>query len=574
MKFVFLPFLGLLMFLAGCAAHSGPNGANDRSYDEDFASFAIGALAMETKDPMAADYFLRALEDDPNNSRVMMRAFSASLLEGRYDDVLRLSKRLSAQEQPNFLPQIILVLQDMRQKRWGRADERMQGLYGTGFDTLIAPILHAWILAADGDKDAALQRIGAVERNAALRGMALSHKAFILSYLKERDEASLAFQFAIQPGNLSSYMPVAGYADLLVSMDRSGEAVEVLDRYLKNAPNNDFLKRRRALAVAGETAELSLKQPVGAGAYAFFQIASQFANRQATQPAMVYARLSNFLQRDYDEALILTGNLLAEAERYDSALMAFQSVDPNGRQGNAARYLFAYTLQAAGRGEDAIAALDTHIEKQAEQTPARDYVTLADLYRQAERHDEAIVAYSRALDLGGTDTRPWYILFARGVSYEQSDRWPEAEADFLASIEADGERAEVLNYLGYSWIDRNMNLDQGFELIEKAIKLSPDSGFIIDSLGWAYYLQGDYERSVGILERATLLEPDDPTINDHLGDAYWRVGRKREARFQWSHALKAEPEAALRAQVERKLASELGLAALDQPATETAPSSN
>jgi Flp pilus assembly protein TadD len=116
--------------------------------------------------------------------------------------------------------------------------------------------------------------------------------------------------------------------------------------------------------------------------------------------------------------------------------------------------------------------------------------------------------------------------------------------DFQKALELNPDQPQVLNYLGYSWVDQGVNLEAGMEMIKKAVELRPKDGYIVDSLGWAYYRLGRFDEAVKHLERAIELRPEDPTINDHLGDAYWKVGRELEARFQWSHArdLKPEPE--------------------------------
>ena len=115
----------------------------------------------------------------------------------------------------------------------------------------------------------------------------------------------------------------------------------------------------------------------------------------------------------------------------------------------------------------------------------------------------------------------------------------------------------MLNYLGYSWIDQGINLDDGMRMIKRAVEQRADDGYIVDSLGWAYYRLGNMEEAVKQLERAVELKPEDPTINDHLGDVYWRVGRVLEARFQWSHARDFKPEPEDLVKIEAKLKSAL-----------------
>jgi Flp pilus assembly protein TadD len=149
------------------------------------------------------------------------------------------------------------------------------------------------------------------------------------------------------------------------------------------------------------------------------------------------------------------------------------------------------------------------------------------------------------------------IYYFRGICFERAKQWPKAEADLKMSLDLFPDQPHVLNYLGYSWIDQGFNLDEGMRMIKRAVEQRADDGYIVDSLGWAYYRLGNREEAVKQLERAIELKPEDPTINDHLGDAYWRVGRVLEARFQWSHARDLKPEPEDLVKIEAKLKSGL-----------------
>ena len=121
--------------------------------------------------------------------------------------------------------------------------------------------------------------------------------------------------------------------------------------------------------------------------------------------------------------------------------------------------------------------------------------------------------------------------------------WDRAEADFRTALELNPGQPQVLNYLGYSLVEKQIKLDEALEMIEQAVAASPDSGYIVDSLGWVLYRLGRYDEAVGHMERAVELMPVDPVVNDHLGDVYWAVGRAREAQFQWMRALSfVDPE--------------------------------
>jgi Tfp pilus assembly protein PilF len=167
---------------------------------------------------------------------------------------------------------------------------------------------------------------------------------------------------------------------------------------------------------------------------------------------------------------------------------------------------------------------------------------LGDALRAQDDDQEAIAAYTVAMDLTAeSDTRMWFLHFSRGIAYSQDGDSVAAEADFRAALAINPEQPQVLNYLGYSLVEEQRKLDEALDMIERAVAASPDSGYIVDSLGWVYYRLGRYEEAVVQMERAVELMPTDPILNDHLGDVYWAVGREREARFQWRRALSFAP---------------------------------
>lgn len=186
----------------------------------------------------------------------------------------------------------------------------------------------------------------------------------------------------------------------------------------------------------------------------------------------------------------------------------------------------------------------------------RALLTLGTVLRGHEKFQDAADIYSRAISLIKNPTKQhWRYYYSRGVSYERLKDWPKAEADLLKALELNPDEPLTLNYLGYSWVDQNLNLKKALGMIKKAVKIKPDDGYFVDSLGWAYYRQGKFEEATRYLERAVELRAEDPTINDHLGDAYWRVGRKIEARFQWEQALSLGAEKPEATKIRKKIAS-------------------
>jgi Flp pilus assembly protein TadD len=215
-------------------------------------------------------------------------------------------------------------------------------------------------------------------------------------------------------------------------------------------------------------------------------------------------------------------------------------------------------LDEIGRTDEAVASLSAL----AAERPARAdaLIAMGDLLRGKERFAEAAAAYDKAFArVTAIEPRHWALFYSRGIALERSNQWERAQADFLKALELNPDQPYVLNYLGYSWVEHGVNLDKALSMIETAVKLRPDDGYIVDSMGWVLYRLGRYDEAVPHLERAVELRPADATINDHLGDAYWRIGRETEARFQWQRALVFKPEPAEAREIETKI--KRGLAA-------------
>ncbi len=204
------------------------------------------------------------------------------------------------------------------------------------------------------------------------------------------------------------------------------------------------------------------------------------------------------------------------------------------------------------RNDEAIQHLDGLLASDPEDM--RTYLAIGSIYSQDKDYRKAADTYDKAVASLEAPTRnDWTIFYQRGISYERLKEWEKAEPNFLKALELYPNQPQVLNYLGYSWIDMNIKLEQGLDLIKKAVEARPQDGYIVDFLGWAYYRLGRYDEAVTQLEQAVKLRAEDATINDHLGDAYWRAGRKLEATFQWAHARDSKPEPEDLIKIEAKL---------------------
>ena len=243
-------------------------------------------------------------------------------------------------------------------------------------------------------------------------------------------------------------------------------------------------------------------------------------------------------------------------EQFDLATRSFSLINANDPLYTAAQIGKADALSQSGKYEEAIEVLQELIIIAPEMVTA--YQALGDDFRSINRFDDAVLSYSSALDLmRGKNTTNWILYYSRGIAYEQLGDWINAEKDFRLALEIKPDQPYVLNYLGYSLVEKQLKLEEALSLIEKAVSLRPDSGYIVDSFGWVLFRLSRFVEAVPHLEKAAKLMPVDPIVNDHLGDVYWAVGRKREARFQWNRALSFDPKDADQARIVKKL--EIGL---------------
>jgi tetratricopeptide (TPR) repeat protein len=299
-----------------------------------------------------------------------------------------------------------------------------------------------------------------------------------------------------------------------------------------------------------------ISSPVDGIAEVFFTVATFLRREAGDDYTLLFSRVASHLRPENIDALLLSASLLESMERYELAVSTYQKVPANDPSFHAAELGRAEALRKLDKVDAAVEVLN-QLARSHPDLPVV-HVTLGDLMRQLERFDDAAKAYDRGLSLyPSEEPAQWFIYYARAIANERQDKWDEAEADFRKALELNPEQPQVLNYLGYSLVEKGIKLDEALDMIERAVAARPDSGYIVDSLGWVLYRLGRYDEAVVHMERAAELMPVDPIVNDHLGDVLWAVGRVREARFQWTRALSFDPEEKDEQRIRRKL--EVGL---------------
>lgn len=520
--------------------------------------YLAGSFALDSgKIKDAVGYFQRALEDDPDNIELRRQVFLLDLADGRYEDAIREAKLLKERdtEETNEDAQLLLALEQAVTSAFDDVPDALKDVDDRGIVALAAPFIQSWALLAGQGADTLDGAISLLQGGESLGPLNDFHEAMLLA-LSDRNEEALEKLSTVLPETGPAPVRVAqAQSELLVRLDRKDEAVTFLEEQIGPARRPVLAKALEDLE-AGGSPGLPFDTETGGMADALLGIAEALQQERGSARAVLYARMALYLKPDLAEAHVLIGDTLAGQENREAAIEAYDKIPADSPLGLAASIRKAQTLHEKDDKEAAFSLLEKLAEDEPEKTDA--LIELGNLLRRDEQYERAEQAYSRAIErLGEPKSEHWTLYYSRGISYERTKRWPKAEADFLLALELQPEQPFVLNYLGYSWVDQGMNLDEAKEMLRRAVDARPDDGFIVDSLGWVYYRLREYDKAVESLERAVVLQPGDPVINDHLGDAYWRVGREREATFQWQRALTLEPEDDLVPMIREKLRSGL-----------------
>ncbi len=560
-----LPALVPLVLLAACATTGAPaptaglKPSQDVAFGDPGPSSSYGLYlaaqaAMNDDDAIAASqYFARADQSGLDGAYFREQAFVAALMAG---DIARASKLTPTDEDTRPVIQRLAALTQVV-AGIGEGDGKL------AVDTLAsgqvnvphrqaAALLTPFAAATAGDKVGALAR-------PELRGDRLVTvfgqlgQAQLFERAKRYDEAETDYMALVGiTGAEALFAP--DYGAFLERRGRWADAVAVYDKVLAITPHDQTLQMARARALKKKGAPLlpTLRQGAARGLVA--QAAQMVSDRQY-EMAIAYFRMTLYLDPTRDEARILMGDAMIATRDLDGARTAYAAVEPGAPQYSVARAKLAWTYQQSKDGQMALKLAKEGYEASPGDDDAA--ITYADLLRANDRNADAVTVISGVITRAGANP-DWRLLYMRGVALERINRWPEAEVDLKAALAAEPNEPELLNYLGYSWIDRGENLTVALDMVKRAVAANPRSGPVVDSLGWAYYRLGDYRNAVEQLEMAVLLEPSDPEINNHLGDAYWRVGRRIEAEFQWKRALSLDPPEKIKTEAEAKLKSGLG----------------
>ena len=518
-----------------------------------YGAYLAGRHAQERRDyTAAAAWFEDALKSDPESPELITRTFLMEASEGRFDRARALAEKALRLDPTDAVAQLILLIDRVETGDKAGALARAETLPADGLHRFLGPVARAWTRMGMGDlagADAALRQL---DRFNGLAPLEFYQLGLLYDFAGYPDTAEDNFKKTLDAAGQLNWRLTDAIANFYERRGRADKAVALYQRFIRENTGSELgesvLARKPTEPPAAliQTAEDGLAE-------ALFDLASVVNQPETIDLALLYVRSALELRPHMPLAQLLLADVLSTQNKPEASLAVLAEISPSSPYSWSARLRVAANLEMLTRTDEAI----TQLKGMSAEAPSRAgaAMQLGDLLRAKKRFAEAVEAYDEAmrrLSAAGIPER-WSMFYSRGIALERSGQWKPSEADLLHALELKPDQPLVLNYLGYSWIDRGENLDRGLKMIEKAVELRPEDGYIVDSLGWAHYRLGDYSSAVQYLEKAIELVPEDPTINDHLGDAYWQSGRATEARFQWRRALQFGPEADEIKPIEAKL---------------------
>ena len=504
----------------------------DVPQDADFSSFLVGTYAKSRRDfKTAANSFAKVLKSDLENKEIKGDLYPFFVLSGQFEQSVPYAYQ-SLDEKPNdILPLLVILTDKVGQGTYDEALKTAEKIDGK-YKLLLQPLLKSWIYVGLDNKKKALNALDPLKNEKNLQAAYFLHRALIFDYFGDTANAAEAY------GSLMKTDESKNVRVLLLLKDFENRTHALTDkktfatRYAQMQGESFISKEMLTSSVDGERVR-DLMQGVS---WVFFDMGSAMGQVKNFDVSLFFANLALYLNPKSSITQLFMGEILEELELLEQANELYATVTPNQNIFLSVKVRSIMNQIKMKQTDEAIEALTQMIKINPK--AALFHMTLGDAYREKGDYENALNSYRMAeqLILGRADRQVAPVYFYQGVCLETLGRKEEALVLFEKALSLDSENPIYQNYTGYTLLEQNKDIQRAFDLIQKAVAKMPNDGSILDSLGWAYYLMGDYEKALPILEQAVTLLAGNAVINSHLGDAYWKMGRLREARFQWAHA--------------------------------------
>jgi tetratricopeptide (TPR) repeat protein len=547
--------VAMFLALAGCSTvarldESPADKEADRQADAFSTYLSARFAAGQNEMPEAARYYAQSLKNDPGNAEIMSQAFFFSSTSGDMETAGKYATEMVAHSPDERSARMALAVIAFKHKDYAGARKNLSLSAKGPFQSLVVSLFDAWGAAASGDAAGAAADMKSLASQSGVEGLAAFHSALIADYLGQPD-ADSDYKKAMV-ANRTSPRVIEAYGNYLERAGRATDARALYEKFADEPGVVPIVQSGLTRLAQNKKPQPFIRSAEDGVAEGLFGIAASLSDRSSAEVSVLYLRMALYLRPDLALADLLLADRFENLGKFEDAVSIYRDIDKSSP------YFAMAATQAAvdeSRLDHKAAALaDLKTLTAAYPNSSANWIALGDAYREQDNDAGAITAYDQAEKAIGTpQKRDWPLFYARAMAEDKAKHWDKAEADVNMALKLSPDQPELLNYLGYSWVDRNEKIPEALTMLEKARRLRPYDGYVVDSVGWAYYRLGRYDDAARTLEAAVLLVPGDSTINEHLGDALWKAGRKMDARFQWNHALAFANPDTDKAAIEQKI---------------------
>ncbi|KRB15036.1 hypothetical protein ASD99_12530 [Mesorhizobium sp. Root695] len=556
-------WLTRLAIVAGMAISALPAYAKQTTEPVKITSFSGAYLAARIAEgdndlDSAIAYYKQALAFDPSDTGLQQSLMLSLIAQGRFDESLVYADKLKEVPDVERFSRLALAVDSFHKKDFTKAQYWLKLSLESDLDRLISGVMSGWAQQGAGEASDAMASIDKLQGPDWFGLFKSFHRALIADASGMPEKAEAIYAATMQDTAAGGAAPetwmrnAQAYASFLARKGDKAKALSVLDQAEAFSPGKLEIVALRGMIAKGDKIAPFAAGPSDGASEILLDLATAL-NRGGGEPFVrLYLQYALALRPDSDAALVQLAAVSEQLKDGEGAIALYRRIPATSPLKELSDLQLGLNLADLNRQDEAITHLKAFVD--AHPDDMRAYLALGGVYSSKDDFRSAANLYDKAVDVLKTPTAAnWNIFYQRGIAYERLKEWPKAEPNFRKALELFPDQPQVLNYLGYSWVDMNTNLKEGLAMIQKAVDLRPSDGYIVDSLGWAYFRLGRFDDAVREMERAVSLKPEDPVLNDHLGDAYWRVGRKLEATFQWNQARDLKPDPDVLATLQQKL---------------------
>ena len=532
--------------------------AHEFNYNaKNLSDYFSGLSSFSDLDYKNSKKFFKNLKDLENQDIKYSSKFIQSLVNlGEYDEAYKLSKKLEKNNQTNFESKLILGLYEFKLGNYKKAEIYFNNL-NLNFEhssvfPILKPSLKAWTKIATSKKKQDIELLNP------------PHPAYNNLQLIQK---TLANCFINNPGTLYEFKKIINdekvnfsrynffYSNFLVNNGQKQEGIKAIKNAYENFPGNLLISQFKKSLEKGEKNNnvFECKNASNVLAEAVYIISSALSSQMQYKLSNFYLNLAKFLNPNFISFNTLIAENFLVLKKYDSAKEIYAKLEKGG---SIYKWYSAKKIAAIMDDENNINSTNFLYQKYNEINPGvYETFDLANFLRNKEEFKKSINLYSEVLLKIKKDNKLFpMVLERRGMAYEQNDQWDLAEKDLILSLKILPDEPYVMNYLAYSWVEKNRNTAKALDMLKKANDLKKNDGYITDSLGWALYKLKNYSEAKKYLTSAIKLMPLDPVINDHFGDCLWMNNKKIQARYYWKNVIKSDKaDKDLKKKAEKKL---------------------